>query len=371
MSGWDRRSVPRALLVAGVLAVVAAALPACSAPGSPEPPRSDPAPGGPIVEVNVPSGASARGAARALGDAGLVDHPRLFALYAHFRGAAGELKSGRYQLPADAGWGRILEALRRGEVVTRPVTVPPGFRLREVAPRISAVTGISADSVLALARSPALADSLGVPGPTLEGYLFPESYRFAEGVSPGSVLATMVERYRRFWNPARRAMADSLGLDEREVVTLASIVEKEARVAEERPLIAGVYLNRIRRGMLLQADPTVQFALDTPRARLLYRDIDRVADDPYNTYTHPGLPPGPIASPGEASLRSVLAPEESPYLYFVARPDGSHVFSRTQREHVNAKNRIRRERRQLQDRAGEVREDQESGTESGSGTGPG
>ena len=112
----------------------------------------------------------------------------------------------------------------------------------------------------------------------------------------------------------------------------------------ERPIIAGVYLNRLEIGMPLQADPTVQFALDSVHARLLYRDIERVADHPYNTYTHPGLPPGPIASPGEASLRATLYPARVPYLFFVARPDGSHVFTRTEREHINANNRIRRER---------------------------
>jgi len=135
-------------------------------------------------------------------------------------------------------------------------------------------------------------------------------------------------------------------------VTLASIVEKEARRPQERPVIAGVYLNRLRKGMRLQADPTVQFALDTTKAHLLYRDIERVSDDPYNTYTHAGLPPGPIASPGAASLRAVLWPADVPYLYFVARPDGSHVFSVTERQHVNAKNRIRRMRQAARDSAG-------------------
>lgn len=134
-----------------------------------------------------------------------------------------------------------------------------------------------------------------------------------------------------------------MGFSEREVVTLASIVEEEARHPEERPVIAGVYLNRLAIDMMLQADPTVQYALGAPRERLLYRDIDSVADNPYNTYTHTGLPPGPIASPGEAALRAVLEPADVPYLFFVARPDGSHEFTRTAREHINAKNRIRRE----------------------------
>lgn len=299
--------------------------------------------GGPTgeVEVVIPEGAGAVQVAERLGDAGLVTFPRFFAAYVALRGTDDSLKSGRYRFAAGASWAAIASALERGAVVTVPVTLPEGLRLAEAVDRLSAVTRVGADSLLTLASDSSLADSLGVPGPTLEGYLFPETYRFAEGAEPRQVLATAVERYRDFWTRERRALADSVGLSEREVVTLASIVEAEARVPEERPVIAAVYLNRLERDMPLQADPTVQYALGEQKERLLYADIDSVADDPYNTYTHPGLPPGPIGSPGEASLSAVLHPAEVPYLYFVARPDGSHVFSETHAEHVRAKNRIR------------------------------
>lgn len=303
----------------------------------------DEEPEGP-VDVRIPEGANVGSIAERLDRAGLVDHPGLFSLYVRIRGAGRDLKAGHYRLPGDADWGDIVGALSRGEVVTRPVTVPEGFTAREVAPRVAELAGVPEDSVLSLATDSALARELGVPGPTLEGYLFPETYRFSEGVTPRRMLETMVERYTAFWGPEERRRADSLGLTEREVVTLASIVEEEARKAEERPVIAGVYLNRLELGMLLQADPTVQYALDEPRERLLYRHIDSVASSPYNTYTQPGLPPGPIASPGEASLRAVLHPADVPYLFFVARPDGSHVFTTTERQHINAKNRIRRQR---------------------------
>ncbi|MEE8595874.1 MAG: endolytic transglycosylase MltG [Gemmatimonadota bacterium] len=296
------------------------------------------------VEVRIPDGETARGIADALDEAGLVRFPRAFALYARLRGSAGSLKAGLYRFPARANWADILGMLERGEVVTFPVTIPEGFNLREIAPRVAAMAGVPADSVLTLTRDSAFAARLGVPGPTLEGYLFPDTYHFAEKTPPERILETMTDRYRSFWGPAELARRDSLGLTERELVTLASIVEKEARVAEERPVIAGVYLNRLEIGMLLQADPTVQFALDSVRARLLYRDIEQVAENPYNTYTHAGLPPGPIASPGEAALRATLEPADVPFLFFVARPNGSHEFTRTEREHINAKNRIRRER---------------------------
>ena len=319
------------------------AIAGCSAPGSGAGTALDAA-AQPTdsIRVDVPAGASALAIGNELRDAGLVRTPRGFALYVRLRGAQSDLKSGRYSIPSGAGWADILEQLRRGQVLTEAVTVPEGLTLREIAPRLAEVSGVTADSVLALAQSPDLTGRLGVPGPTLEGYLLPETYRFAAGVDPETVLEAMVVAYREFWTPERRALADSLGLDERELVTLASIVEEEARRPEERSLIASVYLNRLRLGMLLQADPTVQYALGAPRERLLYSHIDSVADNPYNTYTHAGLPPGPISSPGAATLDATLRPEKADYLYFVARPDGSHVFTRTGREHINAKNRIRR-----------------------------
>lgn len=294
------------------------------------------------VDVRIPEGADLRAIAAHLEDAGLVKHPRLFSLYVRLRGTERTLKAGRYRFRAGASWDEVLVSLERGEVLTIALTIPEGLALREIAPRLAGLSGVPPDSVLALGRDTAAALRLGVPGPTLEGYLFPDTYRFSEGIAPLEALRVMVDRYRAFWGEEERRLADSLGLSEREVVTLASIVEAEARVAEERRVIAGVYLNRLQRGMLLQADPTVQFALGTPKERLLYRDIDSVADHPYNTYAHPGLPPGPICSPGEASLRAVLRPAETPYLFFVARPDGSHVFSVTERDHINAKNSIRR-----------------------------
>lgn len=328
MRGTDVPTVSRQVLVGGVLTLLLLAA-ACARPGGEE------------VEIQVPDGAGASAIASTLADSGLVQHPRFFALYAGLRGSEARLKAGRYRFATDATWAEMLDAMERGRVETRAITIPEGFTTRELAPRLAQLTTASADSILALARDTAFARELGIPGPTLEGYLFPETYRFAEGISPRRALGAMVERYRAFWTPERRERARELGLDEREVVTLASIVEEEARVAEERPVIAGVYHNRLERGMLLQADPTVQFALDTTKARLLFQDIDEVADDPYNTYTQPGLPPGPIASPGEGSLRAVLEPADVPYLFFVARPDGSHVFTETNAAHEAAIAEIR------------------------------
>lgn len=298
-------------------------------------------PDGSVVEVLVPDGAASLAVAEVLRAQELIFHPRIFDAYVRLRGEARQLKAGRYEIPRGASYTYLLKVLRTGAVVTTPLTIPEGLRIPQVAERLAAYVGDSTAAVLAYLTDPERADELGVPGPTLEGYLFPETYRFADGVGLPVIVQAIVGRYRAFWGVEEQTQAAALGLDEREIVTLASIVEKEVRWDEERPVVAGVYWNRLQRDMLLQADPTVQYALGEPRARLLYRDIDAVADHPYNTYTQQGLPPGPIASPGEASLRAALQPADHEYIFFVARNDGSHEFTRTLREHNNAIDRIR------------------------------
>jgi len=300
------------------------------------------------VELVVPRGAAFSTVVDTLHVHGLVGWPRLFRLYARVRGDDERVKAGRYALAPGRGWSDLLEDLTEGRVLTEALTIPEGFRLVQIAPRVAELTGLPSDTVLAALRAPGADTVYGVPGPGLEGYLFPDTYRFAAGVPLDVVIRGMTQRYARFWTPERAARLDSLGLSEQEAVTLASIVQAEARRTEEMPRIASVYLNRLERGWLLQADPTVLYALGGPRERLLFAAIDSVADDPYNTYTQAGLPPGPIGSPGEAALEAVLAPSGEPFLYFVAWPDGSHHFSRTLAEHNRAVAEARRERTRVQ-----------------------
>jgi len=210
-----------------------------------------------------------------------------------------------------------------------------------MAPRIGEITGLAPDSVDVVLKG-LDAEALDVPGPGLEGYLFPDTYLFAQGSDLDAVLETMAERYRAFWTPERRETLADLGMSERELVTLASIVQAEAAKTQEMPTIAGVYHNRLRQSHPLQADPTVLYALGGPRERLLYAAMDSVTDSPYNTYTHPGLPPGPIGAPGEAALEASLHPEETDFFYFVARPGGEHTFSATLRDHNRAVSGARR-----------------------------
>jgi UPF0755 protein len=296
-------------------------------------------PGAPVV-LMVPEGASLSEVADTLSDRGVIRARPLFVLFARMLRADTAIKAGPYELRERSSWASALRSLTRGEVVTELVTIPEGFTVTQIAPRIAELSGVPVDSVLQVAAAPGLAEDLGVPGPTLEGYLFPDTYRLARGVSPMTVLEVMTARYRSVWTPERRARLDSLGMTEVELVTLASIVQAEARRMDEMPQIAGVYHNRLERGMLLQADPTVLYALGGYRARLLFAAIDSVADNPYNTYTQAGLPPGPIGSPGDAAIEAALHPTGD-YLYFVAWPDGSHVFTRSLVEHNQAVSRAR------------------------------
>lgn len=323
------RRFGQVLLVCGLVAV---ALAGCGAPDEDVPP----------VRVHVRPGASFAEVTDSLESRGLVRYPFFFRVYARLRGADVQVKPGTYAFRPGEGWTRILDDLRIGRILTVRLVIPEGWDLRRMAPRFAEISGIPPDSVLALISDPTLAERLGVPGPTLEGYLYPATYTLPADAPLDTLLNRLVSQYRAVWTAERRARADSLEMSEREVITLASIIEKEARLREEMPLISAVYHNRLRIGYPLQADPTVQYALGQHQTRLLYAHIDSVADNPYNTYRHPGLPPGPIGSPSVHAIDAALYPADANYLYFVARPDGSHVFTRSLAEHNRARAAIRR-----------------------------
>lgn len=306
---------------------------------------------GQVVHVQVPRGASFGTVTDSLAAYGVVANPRLFRLYARVTGADRSIKPGTYGFRSGMGWGRVLADLHQGHVLTQRITIPEGWEIRRIGPRLAAVTGIPEDSVLRILADTMTARRYGVPGPTLEGYLYPATYTVALGTPLDEIVQLMVTRYQQVWTPERRARADTLKLSEREVVALASIVEKEARVRAEMPVIAAVFHNRLRIGYPLQADPTVQYALGAHQTRLLYAHIDSVAADPYNTYRHRGLPPGPIASPSTAAVDAALHPADVSFLYFVARPDGSHIFTRSLVEHNRARIMLREQRQTVETRA--------------------
>lgn len=323
-----RTSVLSCLRASAAVALVLAA--ACATDGGGHP-------HGPPLRVRVPAGATLPVVADSLAARGIVSSAPKFRRYAKAQDAAAKIKPGIYAFRAGDSWKTIVGKLVRGDVVKARIVVPEGWTARQVATRVAAELGGNADSIYARLADTAAARKYAVPGPTLEGYLYPATYVVPIGTPVDSAIAMMVRRYHGAWTRQMRAQLQAQGMSERDAVALASIVEREAKDWRERPTIAAVYRNRLRKNMRLQADPTVQYALGHQRARLLYRDIASVADDPYNTYTHAGLPPGPIASPSQGAIQAALNPAAADYLYFVARPNGTHVFTRTLAEHNAAK----------------------------------
>ena len=299
---------------------------------------------GPKLPVQVPPGASFAQITDSLTARGIVGNDTFFRLYARVKGADSRVRPGTYGFQKGESWDAILDDLKEGRVMTAKLVVPEGFSLDKIAKRIAEVSKRDSATILDILTDSGVAKKFGVPGPTVEGYLYPATYDFPIGVHPDTVIARMVSIYKKYWTPARQARADSIKMSEREVITLASIVEKEAKRPEEMPTIASVYHNRLRIGIPLQADPTVQYALGSHRARLLYRDIRAAKDNPYNTYVIRGLPPGPIGSPSERGIDATLYPAQTKFLYFVARSDGSHVFTNSLQEHNRAKAQVRAER---------------------------
>ncbi|HEU4995285.1 MAG TPA: endolytic transglycosylase MltG [Gemmatimonadaceae bacterium] len=288
----------------------------------------------PLQRVTIPPGATMRAVAESLKSGGLIGSPRLFAFYAKLRRSDRGMKPGTYLMRRDESWGGLLSALRTGRGVVNVVTVPEGFTLAQIEQVLIAKLGISPDSFRAAVTDTALLDRLGAPTPIAEGYLFPDTYFFSPGTSARAAVRAMVRRFEQQWRVEWGARLDSLGRTRHEVLTMASIVEREAKRPEERPVIASVYWNRLRRGMLLQADPTVQYALPQYQKRLLNKHL--AVKSRYNTYQYRGLPPGPIGSPGTASIRAALYPADVPYLYFVAYPDGHHEFRTRLEQHQAA-----------------------------------
>lgn len=298
------------------------------------------------VRLTVPVGASFAQVADSLSARGLVGSTRLFRWYAAFGGRDRAIKAGTYELSASQSWSELLDALVAGRGLVVTVTIPEGFDLRRIVPRLARALEVPEDSVRAAVADSAARASRGISAPTLEGYLFPDTYTFPAGTTAREAVRTMLARFDAMWRPEWDARLTALGITKHEAVTMAALVEKEARVATERPTIAAVYWNRVRIGMRLQADPTVQYALPEHVDRLLFVHLE--VDSPYNTYRYDGLPPGPIASPGAASLEAALQPADVPYLFFVAHPDGHHEFTRTFQEHTRAIAIVRREARRRQ-----------------------
>jgi UPF0755 protein len=290
--------------------------------------------GGSDVFVELPEGASVNAIARRLADAGVIADPWSFRLAVRVKGADRRLQAGEYRFADEASVYAVIDRLARGDTYTHPVTFPEGLTVAEMAV-VFERTGLgTAAEFERAAASPARRPAADPETRSLEGYLFPDTYRLARRAAAAELVRAMVGRFDAAFSEELRAEAARQGLTPRDVVTLASVVEKETARDEERALVAAVYRNRLARGMPLQCDPTVIYALMLEgRWSGNLRRADLEIDSPYNTYRYAGLPPGPIASPGRASIEAALRPADVPYLYFVSRNDGTHVFASTLAEH--------------------------------------
>ena len=264
---------------------------------------------------------------------GLISSEEPLLLWARIMDRGRRIKAGEYRLNPAMPPVQILAILNKGAILYHRVTIPEGYTRRQIAALLQKKGLASGNAFLKLTGDPGIAKRFGLPGPDLEGYLYPDTYAFAKGLPPLSIIHTMVRRFREVIGPFRERARDR-GLSLKQVVTLASIVEKETGRPAERPVIAGVFLNRLKKGMRLESDPTVIYGIRGFDGNLRKKDLR--AWSPYNTYVIRGLPPGPIANPGKAAIRAVLYPAGTDSLYFVSRNDGTHHFSRTLAEHLRA-----------------------------------
>jgi UPF0755 protein len=275
---------------------------------------------------------------------GLIRSPQLLRVFARLNGTGGRLLAGPHPFHGYMTTWQVLAELEKPREELVSITIREGLRLGQTAKILASKLDLNEGVLLGIMQDSAFCKSLGVNAGSLEGYLFPETYRVSPSTTEKKILTRFVEHFFAAFNAKFKARAKEVGLSLHEVVTLASIVEGEAQLDDERSTIAAVYFNRLKKNVRLQADPTVQYAIPDGPRRLFYKDYRY--DSPYNTYRHRGLPPGPISSAGKASIKAVLYPADVDYIYFVARGDGSHVFSRTSKEHELAKQQTLRARRQ-------------------------
>ncbi len=289
------------------------------------------APGGGEKVLTIRPGESFRSVTRSLLSLGLIRSPLRFRLYARHADRHRDIKAGEYAFEGPVSPRDILDRLVEGRVKLYRLTIPEGLTAAQIADLAAATGLIESRAFSEAAMNREAAARFGIEADSLEGYLFPDTYHFPRGTTAAAMVETMVGRFEDVMTEERRARARALGMSPHEVVTLASIIEKETGAPEERPLIASVFHNRLARGMRLETDPTVIYGIPDFDGNLTREHLR--TPTPYNTYLIQGLPPGPIASPGEAAIEAALHPADSDYLFFVSRQDGTHQFSRTLEEH--------------------------------------
>jgi UPF0755 protein len=296
-----------------------------------------------MVQVSIPEGADITRIADILRKQGLIEHPLLFRYAVRVMGADTKIQAGNMLLASGQSLFELVRNLTRAKALGIPVTLREGITSMDVAAILQKKLGLDSSAFMEVVSDTQFVRELGLGGPSLEGYLYPDTYFIAAGTDAHRVARRMVANFRNHLPDSVEERAAGVGLSLHQVVTLASIIEWETLVRSEARTISSVYHNRLRKGMMLQADPTVSYALGKGPSRLFYSDL-RV-DSPYNTYRNTGLPPGPINNPSWFSIQAALNPERTGYLYFVARGDGTHAFSTNLADHLDAKQFLDRLRR--------------------------
>lgn len=291
--------------------------------------------------VGVPRGVSFKSVTDSLESAGVLRTRWTFNVAGRLLGITTDMKVGKYLFPAGLSNIEILKDLVSGKSrFLMTVVISEGWRIERMAIRYSQILGIDSEKFINLCRSERFTRSLGIHEESLEGYLMPDTYKFYWQTEEENIIEHMVEEFRKFYSDSLKARQAELKMTMNKVLTLASIVENETRIGSERATIAGVYYNRLKKRMRLEADPTIQYIISDGPRRLYYGDLR--LDSPYNTYRNYGLPPGPVGSPGRQAILAVLYPEKHSYLFFVADGKGGHTFSRNYNEHRKAVQKYRR-----------------------------
>ncbi len=287
---------------------------------------------GVLKTVNIPAGISFKKVSAVLADNHIVKDKLNLKLLAYLMGATHKVKYGEYLLSSAMRPITIIEKLQNGEVVLHEVTIPEGYTDEEIAATLH-TAGLLDDvnGFMTLTRDKVFIAGLGISADSLEGFLYPDTYELSKGLIPREIIKKMVNQFKSVYTPQLQARAKDIGMTTPQVVTLASMIEKETSVPAERFLISAVFHNRLKIGMRLQSDPTVIFAFHLTKDIITKKDLR--ARNPYNTYRIKGLPPGPICNPGKESIIAALYPADVKYLYFVSKNDGSHEFSETLKEH--------------------------------------
>jgi UPF0755 protein len=286
------------------------------------------------LEIQIPKGATFRQAANIFEKENVLRNKTLFLIIGRLSGLDRKIRAGYYSLFSSMNLLDLLKILRNGQIIEYEITIIEGDTLSEISEKLSQKGIIDKEYFWQLSKDRDFLASFNIKSPSLEGYLFPETYKIPKGTEPRDVFAMMINKLREKFTEKLKKRSEELGMTENEVLTLASIIEKEAVTDEERPLISAVYHNRLKKKMKLQADPTSIYGVKSFKEKITYEDLKRKT--PYNTYYIKGLPPGPIASPGLKSIIAALYPANVPYLYFVSNNDNTHHFSITPNEHLSA-----------------------------------